>query len=239
MSSVGERLSRRIRLTDREIAYLESLSAAPFRVSRGELIQSAGLPAVHAFMLLNGWAMTFSDFPDGSRQSRRLHFPGDILAFPSMAMRHHAENIEALTDAVVAPFGRSKLTELFAEYPRLAAVMFIFTQEERITFGDRLCSLARFPAKARMAFLLMDILTRLRAADSTIADSYEMHLTRSQMGEVTGMTPVHASRMWSELISDGLIAFENRCVTIRDEKRLMELSGFSNRSSDLDLTWVP
>ena len=151
MSTMTDRLSRRIPLTNPEIGFLESLTAFPSKVARGELIQSAGLPVTQAFVLLSGWAMTFSDFADGSRQSRRLHFSGDLLALPSMAMRHHVENIEALTDAIVAPFARSKLTQLFREYPRLAAIMFIFAQEERITYGDRLCSLARFPGKARIA----------------------------------------------------------------------------------------
>jgi CRP-like cAMP-binding protein len=239
MSSMAERLSRRIRLTVDELGLLDSLATSPSKVGRGELIQRAGLPVTHAFVLLRGWAMTFSDFADGSRQARRLHFAGDLLALPSMAMRHHVENIEALTDVVVAPFARSKLTELFSEYPRLATIMFIFAQEERVTFGDRLCALARFPAKARIAFLLLDILTRLRATDASVAHSFEMHLMRAQMGEVTGMSAVHASRMWSELIADGLISFENGCVTIEDEQRMMALCGFTNRASDLDFTWVP
>ena len=239
MSTMTDRLSRRIPLTNPEIGFLESLTAFPSKVARGELIQAAGLPVTQAFVLLSGWAMTFSDFADGSRQSRRLHFSGDLLALPSMAMRHHVENIEALTDAIVAPFARSKLTQLFREYPRLAAIMFIFAQEERITYGDRLCSLARFPGKARIAFLLVDILARLRKTDAAVARSYEMHLTRAQMGEVTGMSAVHASRMWSELIADGLISFDNGCVTIEDEPALVALSGFTDRAFDLDFSWVP
>jgi hypothetical protein len=59
------------------------------------------------------------------------------------------------------------------------------------------------------------------------------------MGEVTGMTAVHASRMWSELIAAGLISFDNGCVVIEDEQALIALSGFSDRASELDFTWVP
>lgn len=238
MSSIANRLNRRVRLTDDETRFLESLTASPSQVARGQLIERAGSPVTHAFVLLSGWAMTFSDFADGSRQGRRLHFPGDLLAMPSMAMRRHAENIESLTDAVVAPFERLKLAELFRDYPRLASIMFIFAQEERIAYGDRLCSLGRFSSKARVAFLLLDILTRLRAADPSVSRSFEMHLTRAQMAEMTGMTPVHASRIWSELISEGLISFNNGLVFIEDEKRLMALSGFANRALDLDFSWV-
>jgi hypothetical protein len=59
------------------------------------------------------------------------------------------------------------------------------------------------------------------------------------MAEVTGMTPVHASRMWNQLIAEGLVTVDNGCVTIEDEARLAALSGFSSRSSALDFSWVP
>lgn len=239
ISNISSRLSKRIELTDDEVRFLNSLTLHPAKMERGRLIQGAGEPVTHAFVLLSGWAMTFSDFSDGSRQIRRLHFPGDLLAMPSMAMRHHAENIEALTDVVFACFERRKLAELFAAYPRIAIIMFIFAQEERITYGDRLCSIVRSPCKARIAFLILDILARLRAVDPSVTRSFEMHLTRAQMAEVTGMTPVHASRMWSELVGEGLISIDNGCVTVEDEAGLVALSGFSSRNSALDFSWVP
>ena len=239
IGNIAGRLSKRIQLADDEIRFLDSITAFSMKIGRGELIQRADEPVTHGFVLLSGWAMTFSDFPDGSRQVRRLHFPGDWLAMPSMAMQRHAENIEALTDGIFARFERRRLAELFASHPRLAAIMFIFAQEERITYGDRLCSLVRSSCKARIAFLLLDIVARLRAVDPSITRSFEMHVTRAQMAEVTGMTPVHASRMWSELVAEGLISVDNGCVTIEDEARLIALSGFSSRSSALDFSWVP
>ena len=236
---MADRLLRHVDLSVGEIGFLESLAARPFRFDRGQIIQSAGEPAQQAFVLIDGWAMTFTDFANGSRQIRRLHFPGDLLAMPSMAMARHVENIEAITDVVVAPFQRDLLAQVFREHPRLAAIQFMFAQEERITYGDRLSAVGRLCAKARIAFLLMDVLTRLRAADPSIGCAFEMHLTRGQMSEVTGMTPVHASRMWSELIAEGSVSCEKRIVTIHDEARLVALSGFANRATDLDFSWLP
>lgn len=238
-SIMASRMAERVGLTAAESACLESLSARRARFRRGQLIQLAGEPAHEAFVLESGWAMTFSNFPDGSRQVRRLHFPGDLLAMPSIAMRHHAENIEAVTDVLVAPFDKRMLATIIQEHPRLAALFFMFAQQERITYGDRLCSLGRRSCKARIAFLLMDVLTRLRAIDSSIAHSFEMHLTREQMSEITGMTAVHASRMWSALTAEGAIAYERPFVTIIDEARLVAVSGFVDRGADLDLEWLP
>ena len=234
-----DRLARRVGLTPRERQFLDSMSDRTVKFRRRELIQRAGEPADHAYFLESGWAMTFSDYADGSRQSRRIHFPGDILGLPSMGMLHHATNVEAITNVIAAPFPKKALAKLIAEYPRLAAVMFIFAQEERITIGDRLCSLSRLPCKGRLAFLVMDVLTRLRAADSSVECTFEMHLTRERMAEITAMTPVHASRMWTELIADRVISCEKRLVTIRDEERLISMSSFVDRSADLDFSWLP
>jgi CRP/FNR family transcriptional regulator, anaerobic regulatory protein len=236
---MAQRLATRLALTPAEIRFLESAADRTLNFRRGNLIQSEGEPSEQAFFLESGWAMTFSDFPDGSRQSRRLHFPGDILGLPNLAMKRHPTSLEAVTDVTVAPFGKAVLAELMAHYPRLATILFIFSQEERVTMGDRLCAVSHLSCKGRLAFLLLDILTRLRASDSQVGSTFELHLTRAEMADITGMSPVHASRVWCELISDGLVAHDGPFVTIVDERKLGELSYYVDRSANLDFDWLP
>ncbi len=234
----AERLKRCIRLSDAEAAFLDAMGARDVFVDRRRLLCRAGDRANEAFVLKSGWAMSYSQFPDGSRQIRRLHLPGDLLAMPSLALRHHPENVETLTSAIVSPFERSAFAQLF-DHPRLTAIMFLHAQQERITSGDRMGCIGRLECKERLAFLLLDIFHRLRAIDAVTEGSFEIHLTREQMAEITGMTPVHASRMWSELIAEGSIAADGHKVTILDERRLQALSGYINRSADVDFGWIP
>jgi CRP-like cAMP-binding protein len=237
MAAFSERVKRRFRLDPREIAFLERLEAKPVPVRRGQFIVEEGNPARYAFVLMTGWVLSCTRFPDGSSQVRRLHFPGDLLAMPSVPMRHHAEDLEAISDALIAPFPKEALAELFG-MPRLAAIMYMFAQAERITGGDRLASLGHDNAKARMAFLLVDILHRLRSADRGVGNRFFMHLTREQIAHVIGMTPVHASRTWSALIADGLIRCDHRMISILDEPRLIDLSQYRERDDDFDHDWL-
>ena len=237
MGAFTERVTRRFRIDAAELAFLEALEARPIAVPRGHMVVRDGDPADHAFVLLTGWVMSYTRFRDGSIQVRRLHFPGDLLAMPSVPMHHHAEDIETLSAAVIAPFPKQLLAGLFA-FPRLAAIMYMFAQTERITAGDRMASLGGSPAKARIAFLLVDILHRLRSADRSVACAFEMHLTREQIAHITGMTAVHASRMWSALIADGLIACEGHIVTVPDERRLALFAGYRDLDDDLDHDWL-
>lgn len=237
MTSFAERVAKRFTPDAAESEFLANLEANLARTSRGELIARDGDPSHHAFVLRHGWAMSFTRFPDGLFQVRRLHFPGDLLAMPSLAMRHYAEDIEALSDCEIAIFPKSALAEVF-RLPRLAAILYMFAQSERVTLGDRLASLGHNRGEARIAFLLIDILHRLRSADASVGCSFDMHLTREQIAHVTGMTSVHASRMWSELISKGLIGCHGHHVTILAEDRLTQLAHYCDRDSDFDLDWL-
>lgn len=237
MGAFADRVTRRFEIGAAEQRFLERLESAPHAVARSQLIARSGEPSDQAFVLMSGWAMSYTQFADGSHQVRRLHFPGDLLAMPSIAMRTHAEDVEALSDAVVAPFPKTMLARMFA-MPRLAAIMYMFAQAERVTAGDRLASLGHSCARGRVAFLVMDILNRLRSADSSVTSSFYMHLTREQIAHVVGITPVHASRTWSSLLRDELISCRGRTVTIEDEGRLLELSGYLSRDGEFDIDWL-
>lgn len=238
-SIFAERLKRRVALSDAESRFLDRMEARSVYVDRHRIICRAGDRVHEAFVLKSGWAISYSEFPDGSRQIRRIHLPGDLLAIPALAVRHHPANIETLTPAVVSPFERSDFARLFVEHPRLTAIMYMFAQEERITLGDRMGCIGRLHCKERLAFLLLDILDRVRATGAAADGWFEMHLTREQMAEMTGMTPVHASRMWSELVAEGAIAVDGHYVAILDEIRLQTLSEYVNRTNDLDFSWLP
>jgi CRP/FNR family transcriptional regulator len=237
MGAFAERVTRRFKLDPVEMAYLERLEAKPVPVKRGQIIAEEGDRAERAFVLMSGWVLSCTRFPDGSNQVRRLHFPGDLLAMPSIPMHHHVESLEAISDALIAPFPKTMLAELFG-MPRLAAIMYMFAQAERITAGDRLASLGHNCAKARLSFLLVDILHRLRSADHSVTNSYYMHLTREQIAHVIGITPVHASRTWSALLADGAIRCNARMVTIVDETWLASLGHYFDRDGDFDHDWL-
>ena len=235
----AERLKRCSPLGEAEAGFLDEMGARNVQIDRHRTLCRAGEKVRQAFVLKSGWAISYSRFPDGSRQIRRLHLPGDLLAMPALAMSHHPENVETLTPAVVSPFDRTAFSRLFADHPRLTAIMFIFAQHERITSGDRMGCIGRLACNERLAFLLLDIFDRLRTIDAVDGSTFEIHLTREQMAEMTGMTPVHASRMWSELVAEGSIAVDGHRVTILDESRLRALSGYVNRAADFDFSWIP
>ncbi|MGE5722619.1 MAG: Crp/Fnr family transcriptional regulator [Sphingomonadales bacterium] len=228
-----------LELTTEERRFLDGLESRSVSFRRRAMLANEGDEVESAYVVKQGWVATSTDLADGSRQLRRLHVPADIAGMPGLAMRHHAENIVALTDVVVSPFGKDAVRSLFASFPRLSAMMFAISQIERVSLGDRLSCVGRLSAKARIAFVLLDILHRLRGVDRSIGSTFVLHITREEMADITGITPIHVSRKWSELAREGLVARAGQQVTLLDEARLLSLSGYVNRMGDLDLSCLP
>jgi len=176
---------------------------------------------------------------DGSRQILRFLFPGDVIALSSLVYRETPETLTAMSDAVVAPFERSTLSEIIAEHPRLAALLLVYSQIERAALTDRLAALGRTSAKARVAAMLIDMRNRLRAGDKAITDTFTIGLTQEEIGDATGLTAVHVNRMLRQLEEEGLIARENGRVRFTNERGLLRAANYVDRYEGLDLSWLP
>jgi CRP-like cAMP-binding protein len=209
------------------------------KVRRGAMIQRANEPVTELFVLRAGRVMSFVILPDGSRQILRVFFPGDFIGSASTVYGKAPESLIALTDATLCPFDKHALRILLDEHPRVAALMFVLSQTERVALTDRLASLGRASAKARVAAFLLDIIDRLRMMDDDVTDTFELKLTQEEIGDATGLTSVHVNRMIRQMENEKLIARSNGAITLLDERALQEIGHYTNRYTDLDLDWLP
>jgi CRP/FNR family transcriptional regulator len=238
-SCFAERLNDLIALSPAEQATLNALEERERHVRRGAILLRENDPAHELFILRSGVVMSYVLLDNGSRQILRFLFPGDMLATSSLVYRDAPETIATLTDAVVAPIEKSALTRLVVDHPRLAALMVVYNQIERMTLTDRLAALGRTPAKARVAAILLEIRARRRMGDGSIGNIFQLGLTQEEIGDATGLTAVHVNRMFRQLEIDGLITRENGNVIIRDERALARTANFTDRYRNLDLSWLP
>ena len=104
---------------------------------------------------------------------------------------------------------------------------------------DRLASLGRTSAKARVAAFLLDMFHRLRVTDDNIKDSFELKLTQEEIGDSIGLTSVHVNRMIRQMEQEGLISRSNGRITLLDVERLEDIGHYTNRHKDMDLDWLP
>ncbi len=238
-SCFAERLGDLVTLTEAENRALSRLEERERPVRRGATIQRENDPVGELFIIRKGMMMTSMLLDDGSRQILRFLFPGDMVALSSMVYRESPETISALTDCVVCPFERQTLTEVVATHPRLAALLLVYSQIERVALTDRLAALGRTSAKARVAALLIEMRNRQRVMDKSIEASFALGLTQEEIGDATGLTAVHVNRMLRQLEETGLIARENGFITFTDERALARAANYVDRHAGLDLSWLP
>jgi CRP-like cAMP-binding protein len=238
-SCFATRLGKHLRLTDAEHKALARLEENPRPIRKGQLIQRENDPIDELYILSRGRLMSYIILPDGQRQILRVYFAGDFAGSAATAYSRAPESLVALSDGVVCPFDKQALRALLTMHPRVAALMFVLSQSERVSLNDRLSSLGRASAKARLAAFLLDIIDRLRVMDSAVTDSFDLRLTQEEIGDAIGLTSVHVNRMLRQLEDEGLIARINGTITVRDEARLQDVGHYTNRYDDLDVQWLP
>ena len=140
-SCFAERLAKHVPLSDAEKAAVARLEENPRKMKRGGMIQRVNDTVTELFVLREGRVMSFVILPDGSRQILRVYFPGDFIGSASTIYSKAPESLVALTDVVVCPFDKHALRRLLEEYPRVAALLFLLSNAERVAMTDRLASL--------------------------------------------------------------------------------------------------
>jgi CRP-like cAMP-binding protein len=238
-SCFAEVLGNLVALTPGERTALERLEEHRRDIRRGAFVQRENEPSAEMFVLRKGLMMSYALMSDGSRQILRFFFPGDVLGVSAMIYDTAPESICALSDCVVCPFERAALSALVASHPRLAALLLVVNQVERVALTDRLAMLGRTSAKARVGALLLEWRNRMRTTDSSIGDSFTLALTQEEIGDATGLTSVHVNRMLRQLEREGLIAREGSRVTLRDAAALADASDYVDRYQGLRLDWLP
>ncbi|OYY91175.1 MAG: transcriptional regulator [Sphingomonas sp. 28-66-16] len=238
-SCFADRIGDLVALTAEERAALAGLEEQERHLRRGATLQRERDRVSELFILSKGIMMSFVLLDDGSRQILRFLFPGDMLAAANLVYREAPEAIVALTDAIVCPFERDALGALVESHPRLAAVILMHHQIERVALTDRLAALGRASAKARVAALLLEWRNRLRNTDKGISTVFTLGLTQEEIGDATGLTAVHVNRMLRQLEEEALISRKAGRVTFLDERGLVRAAHYIDRHDGLDLSWLP
>ena len=234
-----ERLGRLTSLSNAEKRVLSGLDSHERVYRRGALIRPERDRVSESYIVNSGWLLSSILLGDGNRQILRVHLPGDIVGLSCAAYSETPESIVAVTDARVTPIERTALLEMIVQYPRLGALLFVIGQAEQVALHDRLASIGRTSARARIAALMVDTMTRLRMINDVIGSSFIFPLTQEEIGDATGLTSVHVNRMIRSLVSEGLIERKAGLLTIVDEKRLCEIASYVNRYPDLHISALP
>ena len=206
-----------------EIQRLVELGGSRNHFERGDIIRSE--TEHNLYLLVDGWAASAVILADGSRQLVSVNLPGDILGLPGLAMREPIDAVMALTPVETIRIGQDQIGELFTASPRIAAIMFLISQEERSLLMERLALTGQADALTRLAALILRLHERHALSEEDPERGFFMPLTQREMGELIGVSSVHTNSLIKQLRVEGVVSVANRSMVIHDPSRLSEIAG--------------
>ena len=236
--SLAERFGRYLPLVESERRALSALGETERNVARGTVLRREQAPAREIFVVRRGWLFSSMLLPEGNRQILGLHLRGDFAGDTSLPWMHAPFALTAATDAIVRVVEKGALRDVFEHHPRLGMLMLALAQAERVALADRLASVGRTAARARVAALIVDAYCRLRLVGEPVADGFVLPLTQEEIGDATGLTSVHVNRMMRQLVEEQLIARVGSRIHILDEARLTALGHHVDRMAQIDTSWL-
>ena len=237
-SCLAERLSHYVRLSAGEQDSLERLEEQDRSFRRGAVVISENEKPRDLFIVRSGWLHSSVILGNGSRQIMRFYFQGDILGLPLLAFADSPETVTAVTDVILCPFSRERFAAVISEHPRIAALLLGLAVADRVSLADRLASIGRTSARARVSSLLCEIFARMRRLGTPHHEPIQLPLTQEEIGDATGLTAVHVNRMMRGIVEDGLIERNGNSIRLLDDKRLSSEANFIDRTG-IETGWLP
>lgn len=212
--------------TDTERLAIESLPIAPRVLKAGQdIVRDHDRPS-QCCLVLEGYAFRYKMIDEGKRQILSFHSAGDFPDMQSLHLRVMDHALATLGPCRVAFIPHEVMRSFLHAYPRIADALWRDTLIDAAIFREWVVNIGRRTAYERIAHLLCELLTRIKAVGLADTNAIDMPVTQEQLADATGLSAVHVSRTMTELRDNGLISTPKGLVVIKDWDALQEAAGF-------------
>jgi CRP-like cAMP-binding protein len=211
--------------TPEELAFVKRFKIDELRVDAGASFLREGARADHLYTVLNGWAFRYKMLDDGRRQILNFALPADMVGLQGTLMHEMEHSVEALTPLTLCVFPRSKLYDLYSQFPSLAFdITWLAAREEQL-IDEHLVSLGRRTALERTAFLLLHLFVRAQELRLTKGNAIQFPFTQQHLADALGMSLVHTNKTLKRLLASKAISWNGRVFELIDRAALVAIAG--------------
>lgn len=172
------------------------------RVECKELLFAEGDPASHVYRIETGAIALNKVLADGRRQVIGFAYPGDLIGLGVEG--EHVMNAQAVKPTRVRCLPVSTLRQSIAEDPALGIKLYEALARELAATRDLMLTTGQRSAVERVASFLLAFSRRNRRIGQD-PKSFELPMTRTDIGDFLGLTIETVSRTFSKLKQLGLI----------------------------------
>lgn len=229
LAPLVKKLCYRVQLDSKDRAAIMALPFTPKLVERHHYVVREYDEAKHSCLMLSGYAVRSKLVNSGARQIVSIHITGEMVDLQNSLLQKADHSVQMLTESKVALIRREEVLELAMKRPMVARAMWMDTLVDASIFREWIVNVGRRDARTRIAHLLCEFSLRLKVAGLGENNHYELPMTQEQLGDATGLTPVHVNRTIKLLEKEKLIQRVNpRSIQVGDWRKLAEAGDFDS-----------
>jgi CRP/FNR family transcriptional regulator len=152
-----------------------------------------------------------------------IYLPGEVVGAEGMATGHYGYSARAAQALTVCELPVAELAQLGAREPVLLQAMAALMSRELTAARQRTLVLNAKAPGARLARLLLQLASRLRAGRFP-AMEYELRLTRAELGSYLGLATETVCRLLVWLRREGVVDASGRRLRLLDPVALSRLA---------------
>jgi len=212
-------LTRLLHIECPDEAWLARTAFALRRVHEGESLVRAGDKFHSLYVVRSGCFKTvYTDF-SGSEQVLGFPMSGDLMGADGIDSGHYSSTAVSLDTSEVAIVPFAGLARLVFECPRLEPLLYRVLSRELVRVQNMAWTLGTLGAEGRVAAFLLALSARLGALGYSRC-SFNLRMTRQEIGSYLGLKLETVSRALSTLNAAGIIQVHQRSVDIVDADAL-------------------
>ncbi len=210
--------------SETDISRRQALRSGQYAMSAGEVIYQEGDHQREIYTLRKGWVVRYKILAGGQRQVLNVALPGDFIGFRSSSQEGIDHSAVAASDIELCAFSQSNAQQLMQSDPSLMLRLIEIQDSQAQACRTRLAYVGQAPAKQRLAMFFSDLLQRLEQRGIDLSEMIQLPLTREDIADAIGVTPVHMSRISSELRKENIIDCRYGKLMIGNLERLKEIA---------------
>jgi CRP-like cAMP-binding protein len=220
------KIEARAALSDEDREALRALPQKLVRTAARTRIVEEGERPTHCCMVLEGIAYRSKIALGERRQIISFHVPGDMVDLHTILFEVADHRIETVRHCAAVLVPQEAILRLVAERPAIGRALWYETLVDASIQREALLNIGRRDARGRTAHLLCELAIRLQHAGLVTDGAFPLPLTQAELADALSLTPIHINRMIAGFRQEGLIAMDNRAISILDWAALKAIGEF-------------
>lgn len=217
-------------LTSEEVVKLDNIVNRGTPIHKGNFLTQAGDPFKCLYAVSSGTFKSYTLSEDGVVNITGFYFPGELIGLDAISTGEHSSFVKALETCSVCALPFESLEDLSGEIKNLRKQLLRIMSHEIMDDQELLLLLSRKNAAERMAAFILSLSVRFKQRGFS-AQSFNLTMTRSDIGNYLGLAIETVSRLLSQFQKKGYIQVSDKLVEIIDMDGLTELAGASCTNS--------